>query len=499
LIKKRIVLIAGVLLACSARLAFADGFNMTINSSPQGRTFTVDGGAAKITAPATYTWTSGSVHVIQWDTPQNVGSGSYNFTKWADGPVDNPRMIVMPGVDSSLTGTFTAQGSPSVALKFVPLSPCRVIDTRAGQFTTGSFGPPSLATNEARAFALPQGRCAIPTTAQAYVLNVTVVPQRSLGYITLWPTGQTQPVVSTLNSPDGGIVANMAVVPAGTSGSINVYTTDPTDVVVDVMGYFDASTGINSYAFYTTTPCRMVDTRYPTGPFGGPAMFGGQSRDFLVLNGSCALPVTASSLSMNATVVPSGTLGYLTLWPTGTVQPYASTLNSPAGRILANAAIITPGINGGVSAYVTNPTDLILDVNGYFAAAGSANNLTFYPVTPCRVVDTRNAAGTFGGPVMTANSTRSVPVVSSGCSIPSGAAAYSLNVTVVPQESLGYLTIWPTGQIQPVVSTLNSLDGRIVANAAIVPADANGSINVFVTNRTHVIIDVNGYFAAPPQ
>jgi hypothetical protein len=70
-----------------------------------------------------------------------------------------------------------------------------------------------------------------------------------------------------------------------------------------------------------------------------------------------------------------------------------------------------------------------------------------------------------------------------------------MNVTVVPDGPLSYLTTWPTGAAQPFVSTLNSLDGSVVANAAIVPAGAGGAINVYVTNSTQVILDINGYFA----
>ena len=91
--------------------------------------------------------------------------------------------------------------------------------------------------------------------------------------------------------------------------------------------------------------------------------------------------------------------------------------------------------------------------------------------------------------------TRSFPVPASGCSIPSTAAAYSLNVTVVPEGYLGYLSAWPESAAQPNVSTLNSWDGSVVANAAIVPAGADGGISVFVTNETHVILDIDGYFA----
>jgi len=67
---------------------------------------------------------------------------------------------------------------------------------------------------------------------------------------------------------------------------------------------------------------------------------------------------------------------------------------------------------------------------------------------------------------------------------------------VVPAGYLGYLSVWPAGSSRPLVSTLNSWDGSIVANAAIVPAGSGGAISFFVTNRTHLVVDINGYFAA---
>jgi len=73
--------------------------------------------------------------------------------------------------------------------------------------------------------------------------------------------------------------------------------------------------------------------------------------------------------------------------------------------------------------------------------------------------------------------------------------AYSLNATVLPRTTLGYLTLWPTGPPQPYVSTLNSYDGSVVANAAIVPAGAGGSASAFVSDLSDLILDVNGYFA----
>jgi hypothetical protein len=67
-------------------------------------------------------------------------------------------------------------------------------------------------------------------------------------------------------------------------------------------------------------------------------------------------------------------------------------------------------------------------------------------------------------------------------------------MTVVPQGVLSFLSTWPDGAPQPVVSTLNAFKGQVVANAAIVPSGTDGAIAVYVTNTTDVVIDTNGYF-----
>ena len=177
-----------------------------------------------------------------------------------------------------------------------------------------------------------------------------------------------------------------------------------------------------------------------------------------------------------------------------------STLNSWQGTVVANAAIVAAGTNGAVSVFVAGTTDVILDIDGYFDAAGGPDSYSFYPAQPCRIADTRAAAGPFGAPALPSGQSRDFPVPSSPCGMPSTAAAYSLNVTVVPDPAvhyLGYLTTWPAGQPRPNSSTLNSWTGKVVANAAIVPAGAGGAISVFVPNPTDVILDANGYFAPP--
>ncbi len=132
------------------------------------------------------------------------------------------------------------------------------------------------------------------------------------------------------------------------------------------------------------------------------------------------------------------------------------------------------------------------------ASLGAQVLSDFVPVTPCRLVDTRTSNGLLGSPSMAAGSTRSFPFPMSNCGLPSNATGYSLNVTVVPLAGLSYVSIWPTGVHQPVVSTLNDSEGEVIANAAVVQAGTGGAVSVFVTDTTDVIIDVDGYFVASP-
>jgi hypothetical protein len=364
----------------------------------------------------------------------------------------------------------------------VPLTPCRVVDTRNA---SGALGGPSIASGTSRDFALPNGSCRIPTDATAYSLNVTVVPQGPLGYLTIWPTGQPQPLASTLNS-DGRIKANAAIVPAGSNGAVSIFATNTTDVVLDINGYFVPEGSSGALALYPLTPCRIADTRNAAGALGGPSLMDGSTRAFPILTSVCDVPFTAQAYSLNFTAVPYGSLGYLTAWPSGQPQPNVSSLNDPTGTITANAVILPAGTSGSVNVFTTDETDLVIDTNGYFAPPGSGG-LSLYTVEPCRVLDTRQLPGT---PI----TYLTVNVLTSSCGVPASAQAYVFNATVVPVGFLGYLTLWPDGQSRPQVSTLNATDGAITSNMAIVPT-TDGSIDAFASQPTHLILDISGYFA----
>ena len=388
-------------------------------------------------------------------------------------PVTN-RVYVMNYGDGTVSVIAGADATP---LHLITVTPCRLVDTRSSSPIQGGTST---------AFNIPQlGGCGIPSTAAAYSLNVTAVPQGPLGYLTAWPTGEDQPLVSTLNSLDGRVKANAAIVPAGYRGAISVYASNTTDVVLDINGYFTTASG-STLAFYPLTPCRVADTRNPKGQLGGPYLKGEEQRGFPIQASPCNIPSTALAYSMNFTAVPHGPLGYLTVWPWGKEQPVVSTLNALTGAVTANAAIVPAGYTGDILVYPSNDTDLVIDINGYFALAGTGG-LSLYSSSPCRVLDTRQEAGSFSGGL-------GIDVVHSPCGPPETAQAYVLNATVVPQTSLGYLTLWPNGEEQPGVATLNALDGTVTSNMAIVPT-VNGSIDAYASNLTQLVLDISGYFA----
>lgn len=126
--------------------------------------------------------------------------------------------------------------------------------------------------------------------------------------------------------------------------------------------------GVVAQRFFTVAPCRLVDTRLPPGPLGGPPLAAMTTRSF-PLTTACGLPPTARSVSLNVTVTGSSSFGDLRVYPTGAAGSTSSTINWRTGQTRANNAIVGLGTNGSVTVWCVMPTGgthVILDVNGYF-------------------------------------------------------------------------------------------------------------------------------------
>jgi len=490
-------------------------------------TFTATNSASLGQYSATITGTAGNQTVT---TPITLGVYVPTFTltnysyglSIGQGTSGTTDISVNPSYGFNGNVTLSASGLPSgVTASFSP-NPATVFGATltltasssapVGQYNltiTGTSGNQTSSTT----FALTIG---VPTFTLTNYLSGLSIGQGATNttYIYMSPSyGFTGSVSLSASGLPSGVTASFS--PNPTTGYFNTMTLTaagyaaPGQSTVTVTGVSGNQTASTTFALTVTgstgglqfipiAPCRIADTRNATGAFGGPELATAATRTFDVPQSACGIPTTAVAYSLNVTVVPIASLGYLSIWPAGEAQPVVSTLNSGDGRVKANATITPAGTNGGVSVYASDATQFILDIDGYFVPAGtSTSGLEFFPLTPCRIADTRNATAPLGGPSLAANTARSFPVQSSSCGIPSNAEAYSLNVTAVPHESLGYLSLWPSSEAQPVVSTLNASTGAVTANAAIVPAGTGGDISVLVSDASDVILDVNGYFAPP--
>jgi len=136
-------------------------------------------------------------------------------------------------------------------------------------------------------------------------------------------------------------------------------------------------------------------------------------------------------------------------------------------------------------------------------ASAQSGPFSFFPLTPCRVIDTRNPAGPTGGPALAANASRSFPVLGN-CAVPTDAKAVAFNITVTQPTDFGDLRVYPQGTAEPLASVINWVTSDFaVANGAIIPVTgppATTHITVKCdmppasTGTVHLIVDVTGYF-----
>jgi hypothetical protein len=134
----------------------------------------------------------------------------------------------------------------------------------------------------------------------------------------------------------------------------------------------------NPLVFVAMTPCRVVDTRASQGfppAFGPPSLVAGASRTFPVQSSaSCPIPAAAQAYSFNVTAVPAGPSGFITAYPTGQPLPLAATLVWSGGALTSNAAVVPAGTNGSIDVYANVATDIVIDINGYYAPASFGTN-----------------------------------------------------------------------------------------------------------------------------
>jgi len=154
-------------------------------------------------------------------------------------------LVFAAGVAAALLGAVTFQAwrvdaAPGDAdATFVPITPCRLLDTRPAPFRVGTAG--RLGIDDTRTIAShgSQGDCAIPTDAVGLTMNVTAVDASAPTFVTVWPGG-TRPQASSLNpTPAQPPTPNAVTNSLSATGTFDAYNlAGSIDLIFDVNGYF---------------------------------------------------------------------------------------------------------------------------------------------------------------------------------------------------------------------------------------------------------------------
>ena len=206
---------------------------LTFATVPAGLNVTVNGTALVGPTPVT-SWEGWPLAV---DAPPQSGPGGawYEFDSWSDGGA-RAHVVVTPGAPA--TGTATFREATVATTGLFTLAPCRLVDTRGAG---GPLGEPALAAGATRSF-VAHGSCGVPSTAKVLVANVTAVDAPAAGFLTLFPTGRSQPLASTVNFVAGRPRANNVLLLLGTGGAFDVAAglgAGTVHIVVDVSGWLE--------------------------------------------------------------------------------------------------------------------------------------------------------------------------------------------------------------------------------------------------------------------
>jgi hypothetical protein len=240
---------------------------------------------------------------------------------------------------------------PGGAARLFTVVPDRVLDTRQ------SGGPVGAAHTIDVHVA---GTARVPVGATAAVLNVTATDATGPGYLTVYPSDRSQPVVSSVNFVAGIPRPNTVIAPLGPDGKIKIFAFAETNVIVDVMGWFGPA---GQAEYVVVPPNRVYDSRLPV--HGGAKLSAGQTVDLPVVGP--VVPPNARSVVLNVTATEPDAPGYLTVYPGGAQRPSTSNVNYLAGQSIPNAVIVGLGPTGHVDIFTYSASHVVVDVVGYFA------------------------------------------------------------------------------------------------------------------------------------
>ena len=397
--------------------------------------------------------------------------------------------LALPNVAGVNSGADRGPRAP----EYISLSPQRILETRTDQ-ASGQIGYTGAKPTAGKTITLQVtgvGTPPVPTDATTVLLNVTAMNSSTDGFVTVYPCGSTRPLAASFNPIANVITHNLVAAPVSAAGTVCIYTSGATDLVADLQGYHPYG---SSYA--PVVPERLLETR--TDQVGGQKGYTGTkpgTGQTITLDvtqvGTANVPNDAKAVFLNVAAVNSNNGGFITAYACGTTRPLAASLSTTPGIVRANLVAAPVGANGSVCLYTSQPTDLVVDIEGYVPGTSQ-----YIPVVPQRVLETRTSEGQIGysAAMPRAGQTTEVKVTGVGtAAIPADAGAVMLNVTIANPSADGFVTVFPCGSPRPLAANLN-LTGETKTNLVAAKIGDGGRVCIYTSQATDLVADVAGYF-----
>jgi uncharacterized protein with LGFP repeats len=282
-------------------------------------------------------------------------------------------------------------------------------------------------------------------------------------------------------------------------------------------GYITTTDGINYEAhpyglqYYPLAyPIRLLDTRsgqpacYPGPGFTGYEQI--KTQPARVPCQGLTIPATAQAIVGTVSALNTPNQGNLRLYPAGEELTPVSNVNFIPGRTVSNSFTVKLGTNGAFNIYSFSPSDVIIDVTGYYAPPATGGLYYHQLPNPIRILETRPGEAGYQTPgvPLAANSVRLQQSHLSylGVTIPASAKAVTGNATVVnstANAATGKIKLYP-GDIAADVTTesINYVAGQTIPNAFTVRLDSAGQFKIHSSTQTHFLIDITGYYSTEP-
>lgn len=404
-------------------------------------------------------------------------------------------MLVTSAVATFAACVSVIGGPTPVALGASPvvtsIDPVRVFDSRPGNPTFDGKGQTGQRVRAGTVASVQVAGRGIPNDAMSVVLNVTAVRPSAAGYLTVFPCGIPTPNASNINYRPGDVIPGVALAKIGVDGRVCIFTSADTDLVVDMGSYVP-----NGGTPTAIDPVRAMDTRIgaPTidQQYAGAGIVAAGTTRRVRLTGRSIIPDGSSAVVINVTSARSIGDGFVTVFPCSQPAPTTASLNFEAGVITPNTAVVGITSVGEICLFVSQTTELIVDVYGYVPAGGAPTM-----VTAARLYDSRPGFSTvdnkFAGTNVTVGQQEAVIQVNGRAGIPANAATAILNIAAVRPIADGYLTVYPCGAKRPDVSNVNYRAGSVSSNSVVVKVGDRGTVCVFTSATSNIVSDVTGY------